>query len=96
LPECNIKIERLSTWDAPASEVILELAREGKLKLLVDNSVVGKTVTLYLANISITEALKFTLMSAGLSAHKLDTGDTVIGTSEAINNYYRPPLPGNQ
>ncbi len=76
-------IHHLSFRDTPVREVISEIARRGKLNIIIDKSVDGK-VTGELRDVTLNEAMDSVLASAGLESRKLDGNTIVVGTLQAM------------
>ncbi|MCB9470741.1 MAG: type II secretion system protein GspD [Candidatus Obscuribacterales bacterium] len=76
-------IHHLSFRDTPVREVISEIARRGKLNIIIDKSVNGK-VTGELRDVTLNEAMDSVLASAGLESRKLDGNTVMVGTMQAM------------
>lgn len=76
-------IHHLSFRDTPVREVISEIARRGKLNIIIDKSVNGK-VTGELRDVTLNEAMDSVLASAGLESRKLDGNTVLVGTMQAM------------
>lgn len=76
-------IHHLSFRDTPVREVISEIARRGKLNIIIDKSVTGK-VTGELRDVTLNEAMDSVLASAGLESRKLDGNTVVVGSLQAM------------
>jgi type II secretory pathway component GspD/PulD (secretin) len=76
-------IHNLSFRDTPVKEVIAEIARRGKINILIDKSVVGK-VTGELRDVTLNEAMDSVMASAGLQSRFLDNSTVIIGSPQAM------------
>jgi type II secretory pathway component GspD/PulD (secretin) len=76
-------IHNLSFRDTPVREVIAEIARRGKLNILIDKSVVGK-ITGELRDVTLNEAMDSIMASAGLQNRILDNSTVIIGSPQAM------------
>lgn len=76
-------IHHLSFRDTPVREVISEIARRGKLNIIIDKSVKGK-ITGELRDVTLNEAMENVLASAGLESRELDGKTVMVGTLQAM------------
>ena len=76
-------IHNLSFRDTPVREVIAEIARRGKINILIDKSVVGK-ITGELRDVTLNEAMDSIMASAGLQSRSLDNSTVIIGSPQAM------------
>ena len=76
-------IHNLSFRDTPVREVIAEIARRGKLNILIDKSVVGK-ITGELRDVTLNEAMDSIMASAGLQNRILENSTVIIGSPQAM------------
>lgn len=76
-------IHHLSFRDTPVREVISEIARRGKLNIIIDKSVNGK-ITGQLTDVTLNEAMDTVLSSAGLQSREIDGNTVFVGTLQAV------------
>lgn len=76
-------IRNLSFRNTPVKEVVAEIARRGKLNVLIDRSATG-AITGELHDVTLNEAMDAVLAAAGLESRRVDETSVVVGTMQAM------------